>query len=199
MNKLLNFTNNFKFLCLLFMFVMMARPAYSIPTTIDEIKQVFGALCADYGLEFCASEPDAGKKTKKPHKFTESEKEILTRLAEQQSRLRLRALELDRREGQLKTLQEDIQLQVTQLEKLQREIEKDINNKKTQDSAQLLKAVALYSKMDAAIAAQSLAKIDRKIAVKILKQMKEKQASLVLSSMGVDVSASIIEEITRKK
>jgi len=106
---------------------------------------------------------------------------------------------LDRREDQLKTLQEDIQLQVTQLEKLQREIEKDINNKKTQDSAQLLKAVALYSKMDAAIAAQSLAKIDRKIAVKILKQMKEKQASLVLSSMGVDVSASIIEEITRKK
>ena len=102
MNKLLNFTNNFKFLCLLFMFVMMARPAYSIPTTIDEIKQVFGALCADYGLEFCASQPDAVKKTKKPHKFTESEKEILTRLAEQQSRLRLRALELDRREGRSK-------------------------------------------------------------------------------------------------
>ena len=110
MNKLLNFNNNFRFLCLLFMFVIMARPAYSIPTTIDEIKQVFGAVCADYGLEFCASKPDAGKKTKKPHKFNESEKKILTRLAEQQSKLRLRALELDRREEQLKTLQEDIQL-----------------------------------------------------------------------------------------
>jgi flagellar motility protein MotE (MotC chaperone) len=113
------------------MFVMMARPAYSIPTTIDEIKQSFGELCADYGLEFCASEPDAGKKKKKPHKFTESEKEILTRLAEQQSRLRLRALELDRREGQLKTLQEDIQRQVSQLEKLQQEIENDIKKRKT--------------------------------------------------------------------
>ena len=31
------------------------------------------------------------------------------------------------------------------------------------------------------------------------KQMKEKQASLVLSSMGAEESASIIEEITRKK
>ena len=199
MNKLLNFTNNFKFLCLLFMFVMVARPAYSIPTTIDEIKQSFGALCTDYGLEFCASEPDAGKKTKKPHKFTESEKEILTRLAEQQSRLRLRALELDRREGQLKTLQEDIQRQVSQLEKLQQEIEKDIKKKKNQDNTQLQKAVALYSKMDAAIAAQSLAKLDRMIAVSILKQMKEKQASLVLSSMGAEESASIIEEITKKQ
>jgi flagellar motility protein MotE (MotC chaperone) len=37
------------------------------------------------------------------------------------------------------------------------------------------------------------------IAVSILKQMKEKQASLVLSSMDAEESASIIEEITRKK
>ena len=199
MNKILNIVNDFKFLYLFIGIVMLARPAYSIPTSIDELKKSFGALCADYGLDFCAVESDVKKKAKKPRKFTETEKKILTRLAEQQDRLRSRSLELDRREDQLKTLQEDIQLQVTQLEKLQREIEKDINNKKTQDSAQLLKAVALYSKMDTAIAAQSLAKIDRKIAVKILKQMKEKQASLVLSSMGVDVSASIIEEITRKK
>ena len=199
MKKILNLINDFKFLYLFIVIFMMARPAYSIPTTIDEIKQSFGALCADYGLEFCASEPDAVKKTKKPHKFTESEKEILTRLAEQQSRLRLRSLELDRREGQLKTLQEDIQRQVSQLEKLQQEIEKDIKKKKNQDNTQLQKAVALYSKMDAAIAAQSLAKLDRMIAVSILKQMKEKQASLVLSSMGAEESANIIEEITRKK
>jgi flagellar motility protein MotE (MotC chaperone) len=85
------------------------------------------------------------------------------------------------------------------LEKLQQEIEKDINKKKNQDNTQLKKAVALYSKMDAAIAAQSLSKLDRMIAVSILKQMKEKQASLVLSSMGAEESASIIEEITRKK
>ena len=198
MNKLLNFTNNFKFLCLLFMFVMMARPAYSIPTTIDEIKQSVGSLCADYGLEFCALEPEAEKKAKKAHKFTESEKKILTRLAEQQERLRLRAMELDRREGQLKTLQEDIQRQITRLEKLQREIESNIKKKKTQDNKQLEKAVALYSKMDAVTAAQSISKLDRTIAVNILKQMKEKQASLVLSSMRAEESASLIKDITRK-
>ncbi|HBJ46520.1 MAG TPA: hypothetical protein DDY69_04210, partial [Deltaproteobacteria bacterium] len=89
--------------------------------------------------------------------------------------------------------------QVSQLEKLQQEIENDIKKKKNQDNTHLQKAVALYSKMDAAIAAQSLAKLDRMIAVSILKQMKEKQASLVLSSMGAEESASIIEEITRKK
>ncbi len=199
MIKSLIFINNFKFLYLLFVFALMARPAYSIPTTIEEIKQAFGAMCSDYGLEFCVSEQDAGKKTKKPHKFTETEKKILTQLAEQQSQLRLRALELDRREGQLKTLQEDIQRQVSQLEKLQQEIEKDINKKKNQDGSQLLKAVALYSNMDAAIAAQSLTRLDRTIAVSILNNMKEKQASLVLSNMVAEESAGIIEEMTRKK
>ena len=197
MNKLLNFINEFKYLYLLFGFVMMARPAYSIPTTIDEIKQSVGSLCAEYGLEFCALEPEAEKKAK-DLKFTESEKKILTRLAEQQERLRLRAMELDRREGQLKTLQEDIQRQITRLEKLQREIERNIKKKKTQDNKQLEKAVALYSKMDAVIAAQSISKLDRKIAVNILKQMKEKQASLVLSSMTAEESASLIKDITRK-
>ena len=198
MNKLLNFINEFKYLYLLFGFVMMARPAYSIPTTIDEIKQSVGPLCADYGLEFCAFELEAEKKAKKAHKLTESEKKILTRLAEQQERLRLRAMELDRREGQLKTLQEDIQRQVTLLEKLQQEIERNIEKKKTQDNKQLEKAVALYSKMDAVTAAQSISKLDRTIAVNILKQMKEKQASLVLSSMRAEESASLIRDITRK-
>jgi len=198
MNKLLKFINDYKFLYLFIGIDLLARPAYSIPTSTDELKQSFGTFCEDYGLDFCAVKSDDQKNTKKPRKFTETEKKILTRLAEQQDRLRLRSLELDRREGQLKTLQEDIQRQVSQLEKLQQEIEKDIAKKKTQDDAQLIKAIALYSKMDAGVAAQSLAKLERKIAVNILKQMKEKQASLILSSMGAAESASMIEEITRK-
>ena len=199
MNKIFNIINNYRFLYLFFGIIMLARPAYSIPTSIEELKESIGTLCKNYGLDFCAVEEDVEKITNKPRKFTETEKKILTRLTEQKDRLRLRSLELDRREGQLKTLQEDIQRQVRQLEKLQQEIEKDIVKKKTQDDSQLIKAVALYSKLDAGIAAQSLALLERKIAVKILKQMKEKQASLILSNMGADESASMIEEITRKK
>ena len=52
--------------------------------------------------------------------------------------------------------------------------------------------------MDAVTAAQSISNLDRKIAVNILKQMKEKQASLVLSSMTAEESASLIKDITRK-
>ena len=199
MTKKLNLFYYFKVLCIMFIVVMHARPAYSIPTTIGELKKTFGGICSDLGIDFCSAEPDENKNKKKQRKFTESEKDILTRLSEQKELLRLRSLELDRREEQLKMFQEDIQRQVSQLEKLQKQIEDNIDRKKTQDNAQLAKAVALYSKMDSVVAAQSLAKLDRKIAVDILKQMKEKQASLILSNMGADESASMIEEITRKK
>ena len=199
MKKILYLINDFRLLCLFIVIFMMARPAYSIPTSIEELKKSIGSICADYGIDFCTVEEEEAKKKKKPRKFTETEQKILTRLAEQQKLLSVRSLELDRRENQLKSLQEDIQRQVTQLEKLQQEIERDIEKKKNQDDSQLEKAVALYSKMDAATAAQSITKLDRVIAVNILKQMKEKQASLVLASMGATESANLIAEMTTKK
>ena len=199
MKKILNLINDLKFLYLFIVIFMMARPAYSIPTSIEELKKSIGSICADYGIDFCAVKEEEVKKKKKPRNFTETQKNILTRLAQQQKLLSVRSLELDRRENKLKSLQEDIQRQVTQLEKLQQEIERDIEKKKNQDDSQLEKAVALYSKMDAATAAQSITKLDQGIAVNILKQMKEKQASLVLASMGATESANLIAEMTTKK
>ena len=199
MKKILNLINDFKLLYLFIVIFMMARPAYSIPTSIEELKKSIGSICADYGFDFCAVEEEKVNKKKNPRKFTETEQKILIRLADQQKLLSARSLELDRREDKLKSLQEDIQRQVTQLEQLQHEIERDIEKKKNQDDSQLEKAVALYSKMDAATAAQSLTKLDRGIAVNILKQMKEKQASQVLASMGATESASLIAEMTTKK
>tara|TARA_B100000700_G_scaffold296608_1_gene360668 strand:+ start:1480 stop:2079 length:600 start_codon:yes stop_codon:yes gene_type:complete len=199
MKEKINLINYIRVLTIIIIFIMLARPAYSIPTTIDELKQSFGEFCSDLGIDFCSEKSDVKKNKKKERKFTESEKNILTKLSEQKELLRLRSIELDRREKQLKMFQDDIQRQVSQLEKLQKKIEENIDYKKTQDNEQLTKAVALYSKMDSEVAAKSLAKLDRKIAVEILKQMKEKQASQILSNMAADDSASMIEEITKKK
>tara|TARA_B100000945_G_scaffold173892_1_gene139298 strand:+ start:417 stop:1013 length:597 start_codon:yes stop_codon:yes gene_type:complete len=198
MKKIFNLNNNFRILYLFIIIIMITRPAYSIPTSIEELKKSIGSICTDYNFDFCAVEEKEVKKKKKPRKFTETEQKILTRLAEQEQLLSSRSLDLDRRENKLKSLQEEIQRQVAQLEKLQKEIESEIEKKKNQDESQLEKAVALYSKMDATTAAQSIAKLDRGIAVNILKQMKEKQASLVLASMGASESANLIAEMTAK-
>jgi len=47
MKKILNLINDFKFLYLFIVIFMMARPAYSIPTSIEELKKSIGSICAD--------------------------------------------------------------------------------------------------------------------------------------------------------
>ena len=191
--------NHFSLLLIFSVFFLQSRPAYSIPTSLEEVKQTFGNLCYEYGLEFCASPPKSKDEGDKRKEFTETEKQILTRLSKQQSRLQNREMDMDRREQQLKALQEDVQRQISQLEKLQQEIERDIETKKTQDDALLDKAVSFYAKMDAATAAQSINQLDSKVAVSILMRMKEKQAADVLSNIPPNQSAKLIAEIAKKK
>lgn len=195
MAKLLNFHNNISLLVFFVLILAAVRPAYSIPKQIED-------MCQKFDLTFCAGDQQAsedGEEGKKPREFTETEREVLTRLLEQQKKLKSRELELERRENQLKSLQEDIQRQIAQLEKLQQEIERDIEAKKEQDNEQLSKAVAFYTKMDPGKAAQSIAKLNRKIAVQILLKLKDKQASEILANMTPEQSAQLIEIIASKK
>ena len=174
MNRVLKKIKNISLLFFFFMLIMQVRPAYSIPSSLEEFQQMFGNLCYEYGLDFCASPPKSEEEGNKRKEFTETEKQILTR-------------------------QEDVQRQISQLEKLQQEIERDIESKKTQDDALLDKAVSFYAKMDAATAAQSINQLETKVAVSILMRMKEKQAADVLSNIPPDQSAKLIAEIAKKK
>ena len=180
--------------------LLIARPAYSIPTTLEEGQQWIGKLCADFGIEFCAyvtqeDEADA----KKPLRLTATERQVLTRLVEQQENLERRGRDLDRRETQLQALQEDVQRQIVQLERIQQDIEQSIETKKAQDIEQLEKAGSFYTRMDPAAAALSIANLDQKTAVNILMRMKDKQASAVLESMTAERSSELIDSIARKR
>ena len=69
MKKIINLINNFKFLYLFIVIFIMARPAYSIPTTIEEFKKSIGTICIDLGIDFCAVKEEEIKKKKKTSKF----------------------------------------------------------------------------------------------------------------------------------
>ena len=180
--------------------ILVARPAYSIPTTLEEGQQLIGEICADFGIEFCAYVPQEDEAdAKKPLRLTATERQILTRLVEQQEALERRGRDLDRRETQLQALQEDVQRQIVQLERIQLDIEQSIETKKAQDIEQLEKAVSFYTRMDPAAAALSIANLDQKTAVNILMRMKDKQASAVLESMTAERSSELIDSIARKR
>ena len=180
--------------------ILVARPAYSIPTTLEEGQQLIGKICADFGIEFCAYVPQEDEAdAKKPLRLTATERQILTRLVEQQEALERRGRDLDRRETQLQSLQEDVQRQIVQLERIQLDIEQSIETKKAQDIEQLEKAVSFYTRMDPGAAALSIANLDQKTAVNILMRMKDKQASAVLESMTAERSSELIDSIARKR
>ena len=180
--------------------LLVARPAYSIPTTLEEGQQLIGEICADFGIEFCAYVPQEDEAdAKKPLRLTATERQILTRLVEQQEALERRGRDLDRRETQLQALQEDVQRQIVQLERIQLDIEQSIETKKAQDIEQLEKAVSFYTRMDPTAAALSIANLDQKTAVNILMRMKDKQASAVLKSMTAERSSELIDSIARKR
>ena len=65
MKKILNLVNDFKLLYLFIVIFMIARPAYSIPTTIEEFKKSIGSICLDYGIDFCSVKEEEEKKKKK--------------------------------------------------------------------------------------------------------------------------------------
>ena len=180
--------------------ILVARPAYSIPATLEEGQQLIGKICAEFGIEFCAYVPQEDEAdAKKPLRLTATERQILTRLVEQQEVLERRGRDLDRRETQLQSLQEDVQRQIVQLERIQLDIEQSIETKKAQDIEQLEKAVSFYTRMDPTAAALSIANLDQKTAVNILMRMKDKQASAVLESMTAERSSELIDSIARKR
>ena len=180
--------------------ILVARPAYSIPATLEEGQQLIGKICAEFGIEFCAYVPQEDEAdAKKPLRLTATERQILTRLVEQQEALERRGRDLDRRETQLQSLQEDVQRQIVQLERIQLDIEQSIETKKAQDIEQLEKAVSFYTRMDPTAAALSIANLDQKTAVNILMRMKDKQASAVLESMTAERSSELIDSIARKR
>jgi flagellar motility protein MotE (MotC chaperone) len=181
-------------------FLLVARPAYSIPMTVKEGQQWIGEICSDLGIAFCSYIPEEDKEgAKRPLRLTATERQVLTRLAEQQQVLEKRGRDLDRRETQMQALQEDVQRQIVQLERVQQDIEQSIETKKAQDIEQLEKAVSFYTRMDPGAAALSITNLDQKTAVNILMRMKDKQASAVLESMTAERSSDLIDAIARKR
>ena len=195
--KILNLLKNKLFLTLVGG-MFLANLAYAqlpLPSFIEN-------FCRNQGLDICAGEPEeetpsGPEEAEKP--LTSSERSVLLQLREKDKQLQAKEKALNRREGQLKALEEDLQGQIAQLEKLQAEIEKDIDTKKKQDNEQLLLTVKFYEKMDPGDAAKSMEQLNTKIAVQILLNIKDKQASAVLAEMTPEKSARLVEEIARKK
>lgn len=184
---------------LIFLFVAApAGPVYSMSQIKSWVNKVrpgtFPELEAEKEQE---NGTDKGK-PKSQEALTETERQILLSLNERKRQLDQRDLLLNQREEQLRALRDNIQHQVTQLKRLQGEIEASMEAKKAQDAENLKKVVNLYNGMDPKKAAGKFEKLEPKIAVMILLDMNQRKAAALMEELPPDIAKRITEEIVRK-
>jgi flagellar motility protein MotE (MotC chaperone) len=145
-----------------------------------------------------AQPPQEGADTAKQEALTETERQILLSLGERKRFLDERDTQLNQREEQLRVLRDNIQTQVSELKRLQGEIEASMDAKKALDAENLKKVVAFYSGMDPKRAAEKFQTLDAKVAVQILMSMNQRKAAALLEQLPADFAKRVTEEIVRK-
>ena len=107
------------------------------------------------------------------------------------SKLKVRKLQLDKREEQLGKLEEELHKQkleiegrIKKLEKLRGQISRVLKERVDVDQAKVKKLVEFYSNMKPQQAAKIIETIDEDLAVEILGQMKKKNAASIMNLLN---------------
>lgn len=105
--------------------------------------------------------------------------------------------ELNRREQELLALQQQMQSRLDELHALEGKIQKMLDEANNVKDQKLTHLIDVYSNMKAKQAADVLATLDPKIAVKILSGMRGRQAGEVLTYMAPEPAAKLSEMLSR--
>jgi len=177
---------------------MPARHSYGMSTLKTWVNKIrpgtFPELEAGKAAPPKTSEPETGGQ----EALTDTERRILLSLMERKRQLDERDTMLNQREEQLRLLRDNIQQQVTELKRLQKEIEASMDAKRQLDAENLRKVVNLYNNMDPRKAAEKIQSLDPRVAMQILMGMKERKASQILESLPPENAKRITEAIVAK-
>ncbi len=105
--------------------------------------------------------------------------------------------ELNRREQELRALQNQMQSRLDELRVLEDKIQKMLNQANDIQDQKLTHLIDVYSNMKAKQAADVLASLDPRIAVKILSGMRGRQAGEILTYMAPEPAAKLSELLSR--
>ncbi|MCB9073904.1 MAG: hypothetical protein H6623_09800 [Bdellovibrionaceae bacterium] len=114
-----------------------------------------------------------------------------------------RKAQLDRKEQDLKELEEKLHIEKLALEKTieelegkRREIASKLENRVKEDEENIMKLVGFYSNMKPQNAAQVMSSVDDNLAISILKRMKKQNAGEILNFMAPDKAKALSEKYT---
>ncbi len=185
-------------LCVVLFTTLPPRYGYSMSTLKTWVNKVRPGTFPDMEPAGKKEASQAGTDAGKQEALSETERQILLSLMERKRHLDERDTLLNQREEQLRVLRDNIQHQVSELKRLQGEIEASMDAKKTLDAENLKKVVTLYNGMDPKKSAEKFQTLEPKVAVQILMSMNQRKAAALLEQLPPENAKRITEEIVRK-
>ncbi len=111
------------------------------------------------------------------------ERRILVSIEEGYDKLAEREAELDSREMQLKTLQDEVDKKLAAMQGLRKELLKLLNRKQEEEGRRVSELSGIYEKMEPTKAARLIRNLDKQLAIELLLGVKKKVAGEILNNL----------------
>ncbi|WP_303723020.1 MotE family protein [Malonomonas rubra] len=124
------------------------------------------------------------------------ERRILVSIEREYEKLDEREAELDSREMQLKTLQEEVDKKLSAMQQLREELMNLLNRKKEEEGRRVDELSKIYEKMEPAKAARLLKELDQQLAVELLSGIRQKTAGQILNNLDTESATELSKAFT---
>ncbi|NOQ50773.1 MAG: hypothetical protein GQ578_00930 [Desulfuromonadaceae bacterium] len=119
------------------------------------------------------------------------ERRILVSIEQGYDKLAEREAELDSREMQLKTLQDEVDKKLAAMQGLRKELVKLLNLKQEEEGRRVGELSGIYEKMEPTKAARLIRDLDKQLAIELLLGVKKKVAGEILNNLDPEFAISL--------
>jgi len=147
-----------------------------------------------------ALEAAAGiKKEENGKSFSQSELEILQKLAQRREELDIRERTIDQKAGVLKAAEAQMDVKIAKLKELEASIKDLIGVYDEKEKSRLNNLVKIYSTMKPKEAARLFNDMEMSLLVRVFEQMKEAKSAPILALMDLNKASALTAELANKK
>lgn len=136
---------------------------------------------------------------KDPVNFTQSEIDLLQKLAERRELIETRAQELEQREALLTAAEGRIDRKIDELQNLQQTIEGLLKEHDDQEEKKIAQLVKIYATMKPKDAARIFNDLDMPILLTVLENMKEASSAPILAAMDAGKARAVTEQLSQRR
>ena len=139
------------------------------------------------------------KKKDNAKSFSQSELEILQKLAERREELDVRERMIEQKAGVLKAAEAQMDMKIAKLKELETSIKDLIGIYDEKEKSRMANLVKIYSTMKPKEAARLFNDMEMSLLVRVFEQMKEAKSAPILALMELNKASALTSELANKK